>query len=66
VGRRTVLANFAFAKLAMVNDLDGALDELIAHDLIAALAGDKTGPWSDPRTGARPGRDPWPGSGAAG
>jgi very-short-patch-repair endonuclease len=41
VGRRMVLANFAYAKLAMVNDLDGALDEMIAHDLIAALAGDE-------------------------
>jgi very-short-patch-repair endonuclease len=41
VDERMVLANFAYAKLAMVNDLDGALDELIAHDLIAALAGDE-------------------------
>jgi hypothetical protein len=41
VDQRIVLANFAYAKLAMVNDLDGALDELIAHDLIAALAGDE-------------------------
>ena len=41
VDQRIVLANFAYAKLAMVNDLDGALDELVAHDLIAALAGDE-------------------------
>ena len=41
VDRRIVLANFAYAKLAMVNDLAGALDELVAHDLIAALAGDE-------------------------
>jgi hypothetical protein len=41
VDTRLVLANFAYAKLAMVNDLDGALDELVAHDLIAALAGDE-------------------------
>lgn len=41
VDQRMVLANFAYAKLAMVNDLDGALDELVAHDLIAALAGDE-------------------------
>jgi very-short-patch-repair endonuclease len=41
VAPRIVLANFAYAKLAMVNDLDGALDELVAHDLIAALAGDE-------------------------
>jgi len=38
---RMVLANFAYAKLAMVNDLDAAFDELVAHDLIAALAGDE-------------------------
>ena len=38
---RMVLANFAYAKLAMVNDLDVAFDELVAHDLIAALAGDE-------------------------
>ena len=38
---RIVLANFAYAKLAMVSDLDGALDELVAHELIAALAGDE-------------------------
>ena len=41
VDPRMVLANFAYAKLSMVNDLDGALDELVAHDLIAALAGDE-------------------------
>ena len=41
VDRRLVLANFAYAKLAMVTDLDGALDELVAHELIAALAGDE-------------------------
>ena len=41
VDRRMVLANFAYAKLAMVSDLDGALDELVAHELIAALAGDE-------------------------
>ena len=41
VDPRLVLANFAYAKLAMVTDLDGALDELVAHELIAALAGDE-------------------------
>jgi very-short-patch-repair endonuclease len=41
VEQRMVLANFAYAKLAMVNDLDGAFEELVAHDLIAALAGDE-------------------------
>jgi len=38
---RMVLANFAYAKLSMVNDLDAAFDELAGHDLIAALAGDE-------------------------
>jgi very-short-patch-repair endonuclease/DNA polymerase III delta prime subunit len=41
VDPRLVLANFAYAKLEMVNDLDGAFDELVAHELIAALAGDE-------------------------
>jgi AAA domain-containing protein/uncharacterized protein DUF4011 len=41
VDERIVLANFAYAKLAMVSDLDNAVDELAAHDLIAALAGDE-------------------------
>ena len=41
VDERIVLANFAYAKLAMVSDLDNALDELTGHDLIAALAGDE-------------------------
>jgi hypothetical protein len=41
VDPRLVLANFAYAKLSMVTDLDGASDELVAHDLIAALAGDE-------------------------
>jgi very-short-patch-repair endonuclease len=41
VDPRLVLANFAYAKLSMVHDLDGALDELVAHELIAALAGDE-------------------------
>ncbi len=37
---RLVLANFAYTKLPMVSDLEGAFDELVAHELIAALAGD--------------------------
>jgi very-short-patch-repair endonuclease/DNA polymerase III delta prime subunit len=41
VDERMVLANFAYAKLAMVRDLDAALDEMTEHDLIAALAGDE-------------------------
>jgi very-short-patch-repair endonuclease/DNA polymerase III delta prime subunit len=38
---RLVLANFAYAKLPMVRDLQSAFDELVAHDLIAAIAGDE-------------------------
>jgi Protein of unknown function (DUF4011)/AAA domain len=38
---RIVLANFAYAKLPMVKDLENAFDELVAHDLVAAIAGDE-------------------------
>lgn len=38
---RLVLTNFAYAKLPMVRDLEGAFDELVANDLIAAIAGDE-------------------------
>jgi very-short-patch-repair endonuclease len=38
---RLVLANFAYAKLPMVKDLENAFEELVAHDLIAAIAGDE-------------------------
>jgi very-short-patch-repair endonuclease len=38
---RIVLANFAYAKLPMVRDLQSAFDELVAHELIAAIAGDE-------------------------
>lgn len=37
---RFVLANFSYAKLPMVRDLENSEDQLVAHDLIAALAGD--------------------------
>ena len=37
---RMVLANFAYAKLEMVRDLEYAFDEMVGHDLISALAGD--------------------------
>lgn len=37
---RFVVGNFSYAKLPMVKDLEQALDALVAHDLIAALAGD--------------------------
>jgi very-short-patch-repair endonuclease len=38
---RLVLANFAYAKLPMVKDLENAFDELVAHELVAAIAGDE-------------------------
>jgi very-short-patch-repair endonuclease len=37
---RIVLANFAYAKLEMVRDLEFAFDEMVGHDMISALAGD--------------------------
>lgn len=37
---RMVLANFAYAKLEMVRDLEAAFREMVAHDMISALAGD--------------------------
>jgi DNA polymerase III epsilon subunit-like protein/very-short-patch-repair endonuclease len=39
VAPRLVLGNFSYAKLPMVQDLEQALEALIAHDLIAAIAG---------------------------
>ena len=36
----TVLGTFSYAKLPMVIDLDRAREELVEHDLIAALCGD--------------------------
>lgn len=41
IAPRLVLANFAYAKLPMVRDLESAFDELVAHELIAAIAGDE-------------------------
>jgi len=41
ISPRLVLANFAYAKLPMVKDLENAFDELVAHELIAAIAGDE-------------------------
>jgi very-short-patch-repair endonuclease len=38
---RFIVGNFAYAKLPMVQDLEGSVEELIAHDLIAAIAGDE-------------------------
>lgn len=37
---KTVLGNFSYAKLPMVRDLQGSVETLVEHDLIAALAGD--------------------------
>jgi MoxR-like ATPase len=34
------MANFAYAKLEMVRDLEFAFDEMVEHDMISALAGD--------------------------
>lgn len=41
ISPRIVLANFAYAKLPMVKDLENAFDELVAHELVAAIAGDE-------------------------
>ena len=41
VGRRVVLGNFSFQKMAMVKDLREQGPALVAHDLIAAIAGDR-------------------------
>jgi hypothetical protein len=41
VADRVVLGNFSYAKLPMVRDLESLTDALVAHDLIAALAGDQ-------------------------
>ncbi|MPZ67981.1 MAG: DUF4011 domain-containing protein [Actinobacteria bacterium] len=38
--RKIVLGNFSFQKMAMVKDLRENLDQLVTHDLIAAIAGD--------------------------
>ena len=38
---RIVIGNFAYAKLPMVKDLENSIDELIASDLIASIAGDE-------------------------
>jgi len=38
---RIVLGTFSYVKLPMVNDLEGALDAMLEHELIAAIAGDR-------------------------
>jgi hypothetical protein len=40
INDRVIVANFTFAKLPMVRDLEQGVDQLAAHDLIAAIAGD--------------------------
>jgi hypothetical protein len=40
IGLRVVLGNFAFQKMAMVKDLQERANDLPAHDVIAAIAGD--------------------------
>lgn len=40
VHTKTVLGNFSYAKLPMVRDLQGSVEALAKHDLVAALAGD--------------------------
>ncbi|NLW98207.1 MAG: DUF4011 domain-containing protein [Actinomycetales bacterium] len=41
ISPRQVLGTFSYAKLPMVVDLAGQLDELANHDVVAALAGDR-------------------------
>jgi len=41
VASRIVLGTFSYVKLPMVNDLEGALDAMLEHELIAAIAGDR-------------------------
>jgi very-short-patch-repair endonuclease len=38
---RLVLTNFAYAKLPMVRDIEGSFEQLVGHELIAAIAGDE-------------------------
>jgi very-short-patch-repair endonuclease len=41
VASRIVLGTFSYVKLPMVNDLEGALDAMLEHELIAAISGDR-------------------------
>jgi DNA polymerase III epsilon subunit family exonuclease len=41
VRSRFVLGTFAYAKLPMVKDLEGSVEAMVRHELIAALAGDE-------------------------
>jgi very-short-patch-repair endonuclease len=40
IERRAVLGTFSYMKLPMVRDLEESLDLLLAHDLVATIAGD--------------------------
>src|SRR5690348_17760772 len=40
ISRRAVIDNLAFAKLAMVRDLERWGDRIADHDIVAAIAGD--------------------------
>jgi len=40
IQNQAILGNFAFQKMAMVQDLQGSSGQLVSNDLIAALAGD--------------------------
>jgi len=40
IADRFVLGNFWYAKLPMVKDLEGSIETLASHDVVAALAGD--------------------------
>lgn len=40
VTERVVIGTFAYTKLPMVKDLQASVDQLAAHDLVAAIAGD--------------------------
>lgn len=41
VSARFVLGTFSYAKLPMVKDLEGSVQAMVVHDLVAALAGDE-------------------------
>ena len=46
---RVILGNFAFQKMAMVKDLRERGQELAAHDVVAAIAGDSGANHADPK-----------------
>jgi hypothetical protein len=52
VAARRVLGTFSYAKLPMVNDLNGNVEALIAHDVVAAIAGHRPAQLSLAATGS--------------